>query len=409
MHIRPSGITRARRQRRAYLAPSSFAAIVLALTVPAAWSAVQAQDAVPAVTVRQVAGYDSVFFVRSDGSAVYFRRDALGPGAVVKKLELPGKVRQVAEGSDMAYALMEDGALYAWGTNDRGQFGRGPGSSRTPENPLRSERPIRMIVPADIVQISAAGHHAMAVRKDGTVLEWGDRPSPGAGDTDGALAPVPGLVDIVKVAAAGDHDLALTRGGLVFAWGENKNGQIGHPLEIKRSATPVQVPGLDHAVDIAAAGTTNFGFSGALKDDGTVWMWGSDESATMGDGVFWANNGPANENHSTPVMVKGVTGGRTLSAGVGHVMVLLKDGTIVGWGHDGWGQIGVGTNGFYQPLPKKPAITDVVAVYPVANSTIAVKADGTIWWWGTRLLHNGTGATGQDQKLPRQLRLPEPG
>lgn len=393
--------------RRSWKEAGAVAAAVAAFVMGVG---AQAPPSTPA-SFRQIAGDGYVYAVRADGTVVGWGRPESSGGLIPegrtaglpRVLELPGKVRQIAATNSATLVVMEDGTAYGWGLNDGGLFGKGAGSSRTPENPMRSATPVKLSLPNDIVQMAAAGGHAVAVRRSGAVISWGQR-------LDGAADPeagqVAGLADVVKVVAAGDHDLALTRGGLVFAWGENNNGQIGAKLETtRRSSAPVQVPGLDHVVDIAAAGTTNFGFSGAVKEDGTVWMWGSDQSATMGDGVFWGNNGPSPENHDTPVAVKGVANAKNISISGGHVVVLLGDHTLRMWGHDGWGQIGIGTHGFYQPLPKKPVIADVVAVWAVANSTYALKADGTVWWWGVSPTNSGAPPLGKDSYLPAQLPL----
>jgi alpha-tubulin suppressor-like RCC1 family protein len=358
--------------------------------------------------IRQVVRGDLTYVVRGDGSVLSWGGDRDGGDPVVgKRVDLPGPVRQMAVGRDATFALLDDGQVLAWGTNDRGQFGRGPGSSRTPQNPLRSTTPIRVPLPDDVVQIAAAGHHGLAVLRDGTVRQWGEQAGTGGAPDATALRPVPGLRNVIKVAAADQHDLALTAEGFVFAWGANNSGQLAQSLETRRNPTPQQVPGLDRVIDIAGAGTTNFSFSGAVRADGSVWMWGSDQSATMGDGSFWANGGPSPEYHETPVQVKGVSGAKTITSGEGHIFVLLADGSVRGWGHDGWGQIGVGTAGSYQPLPKRPALTQLSAVYATANSSFAVRGDGTLWWWGVSLLSSGVRSPlARNQRVPLVLALP---
>lgn len=358
--------------------------------------------------IRQIVRGDRSYVVRGDGSVLSWGSNGdEGEPLVAARVELPGPVRQLAVGRDATFALLEDGQVLAWGTNDRGQFGRGPGSSRTPQNPLRSTTPIRVPLPDDVVQIAAAGHHGLAVLRDGTVRQWGEQSATGGAPDAVALRPVPGLRNVTRVAAADQHDLALTADGVVFAWGANNSGQLAQPLETRRNPTPQAVPGLDRVIDIACAGTTNFSFSGAVRADGSVWIWGSDQSATMGDGVFWANSGPSPEYHETPVQVKGVTGAKSITSGEGHIMVLLADGSVRGWGHDGWGQIGVGTSGFYQPQPKRPALTRVSAVYATANSSFAVGADGTVWWWGVSLLRSRVRSPlGSNQRVPVVLALP---
>jgi alpha-tubulin suppressor-like RCC1 family protein len=84
-----------------------------------------------------------------------------------------------------------------------------------------------------------------------------------------------------------------------------------------------------------------------------------------------------------PLAVQGVAGARHLAIGAGHVAALLGDGTLRMWGHDGYGQIGVGTSGFYQEKPVKvPGIANVAAVYLGSMRSYAVRADGTFWIWG---------------------------
>jgi alpha-tubulin suppressor-like RCC1 family protein len=85
---------------------------------------------------------------------------------------------------------------------------------------------------------------------------------------------------------------------------------------------------------------------------------------------------------STPTVVAGVTGAKTVSSDNGTVIVLLKDGTIRIWGHDGWGQGGVGTSGGYQPKPVKPKLTGIAGVFVNGSTCFAVTADGQLYAWG---------------------------
>ena len=362
-----------------------------------------------AQAIRQIGGSGFTYMIKVDGTVSgygnedsygAFRADGNGVKAI-QPLGFPGKVKEIAAGYDAQFALLEDGTVLAWGKNDRGQFGRGPGSSRTPENPIRSATPVKVPLPKDIVQIDAAGHFGVAVRSNGTVLIWGDSPA----SESSAMVTVNDLPSITGVSAGGDHVLALGKDGKVYAWGENKNGQLGvQPSDqFPRSRRPVLVANLDNVISIAAQGTTNFGFSGAVKADGTVWMWGSNQSATMGTPQFWGNNGPPGTVNATPAKVAGITNARSIVLGNGHVAVLLADKTLRMWGHDGWGQIGVGTSGFYQPAPKKPLITGVAAIYAMSNRTYAVKTDGTLWWWGVAPVNSQTAGIGQDRKVPTQI------
>lgn len=362
-------------------------------------------------TIRHVGGSDFIFIVKADGSVSGLgneekdgglRKDGRGI-ATPQPLAFPGKVKQIESGYDMHFALLEDGTVLAWGMNDRGQFGRGPGSSRTPENPLRSATPLVVPLPKDVIQIDAGRYYGLAVRANGAVVTWGE----GAASqsmADVAMKTVDGLPPVAAVAAGGEHALALTRTGEVYAWGRNSNGELGvEPSDqMRRSRTPVRVAGLTGVISIACEGTTSFGFSGAVKSDGTVWMWGSNQSATIGSPSFWGNGGPSGNVNATPQKVAGITNARSIVGGPGHIVVRLADNTLRIWGHDGWGQVGIGTSGGYHPSPKKPAIANVSAAYVAGNRTFAVKTDGTLWWWGVAPSGLG-GPYGKDGKVPAPI------
>jgi alpha-tubulin suppressor-like RCC1 family protein len=342
----------------------------------AAWSVcaasqLWAQAPLDSGPIRHVAAGTFVYVVKGDGSVVGWGTEADGLAARARSatgrvtaptpLDLPGKVDQMAVGEASAYALLEDGTVIAWGANDSGQLGNGGlGSRSTPGiYPKPSSRPVAVAGLTEVVQVSAAGRHVLALRKDGTV----------------------------------------------YAWGENTDAQLGLETTIYRSARPLKVQGLGRTVSIAASGTGNLALSGAVRDDGTVWMWGSNQAATMGNGLKSGGRGDVGDLNSKPLAVKGVTNAKTISAGDGHVAVLLRDGTLRLWGHDGWGQIGIGTHGSYQESPKKPALTNVAAVYLGNNKSFAVRLDGTLWRWGGAATYGG-GEFTKDQHVPTLTPLP---
>ena len=117
----------------------------------------------------------------------------------------------------------------------------------------------RLDVPAGlegIVAIAGGGQHALALRRDGSVVAWGD-------DEHGQ-ASVPDHVTGCSAVAAGDsHSLALCADGTVVAWGSNEAGQAKVPSY------------LTEVVSIAAG----YRHSVALRSDGTVSIWGSTEAS----------------------------------------------------------------------------------------------------------------------------------
>jgi alpha-tubulin suppressor-like RCC1 family protein len=388
-----------------------------------------AQAPTSAALIRHVAARNFVLLVKADGSVVGWGseeeglaarpRSASGVIGAPTMIELPGKARQVAVGDLTAYALLEDATVVAWGGNAEGQLGNGAKGSNGELGiyPKPSVTPVKVTGLVDIIQIEAGARHALALGKDGTVWAWGTRDEGALGDDSkpngrvlrvvSARAPiaVPGLEDITQIAAGRTHNLALRRDGRVMAWGTNKDGELGLGTRIT-GWTPAEVTGLDRIVAIDAGDAGAFGVSAAIRDDGTLWMWGSNVSAMFGNGQGPLSPDDPGGRNLVPVPVKGIVGAKSLGLGGGHVAVLLGDGTLRMWGHDGWGQIGIGTSGGYHQRPVRvPAMVNVAAVYLSSGRSYAVRADGTFWIWGFGR-HLGQGILGKHLHVPTRLDLP---
>ena len=404
-------------------APWAAKAMVLALVLPLLAGA---QTPPRGPGVRHVATRGVTLVVKGDGSVIGWGRDANGQPAspasskraftTPLSIDLPGPALQVALGESSQYALLEDGTVVSWGTNDEGQLGNGPmgASGESGRYPKPSVTPVTVTGLSGVIQIAAGMKHAVALRNDGTVWAWGRRSNGEIGDgvSSGlpAIGPtrVPGLDGIKQIAADGSHNLALRSDGRVMAWGSNHSGELGTGTRDKTSA-PVEVKGLDRIVAIAAGtGGSGAGSSGAVRDDGSVWMWGTGTSAMTGNDPGLSPD-DAGGRVLVPMPVKGVTAARRLSIGSGHVAALLADGTVRMWGFDGYGQTGAGTSGTssethgaYKPAPVKPAITNVASIYLGGYRSIAVRTDGTLWIWGGTS-GTGPGILGRNLKVPTLL------
>ena len=167
------------------------------------------------------------------------------------------------------------------------------------------------------------------------------------------------------------------------------------------------MPGLDRVVAIAAGigSIAGGGTSGAVRDDGTVWMWGSNASAMMGNGLGPLSPDDEGGRVLAPVPVKGIKGARRLSIGAGHVAALLADGTLRMWGHGGFGQTGVGTAAEYQTTPVIVRHANVAAVYLGSYHSMAVAPTARCGSGATTSSRSGPGLLGKNLKVPTRLDL----
>ena len=129
-------------------------------------------------------------------------------------------------------------------------------------------------------------------------------------------------------------------------------------------------------------------FSLALKSDSTVLAWGRNWSGQLGDGTW--------DNRQNPVSVVDASGNSIIgmvavTAGNQHSVALNSDGTMLAWGWNSYGNLGIGTAGGLHNNPvwvvdgAGNPVTDIVAVSAGGNHTVALKTDGTLIGWGRNL------------------------
>jgi len=258
--------------------------------------------------------------LREDGTVWGWGRNRygqLGTGTTVDSL-LPVPVRApdgtgplrtvtlLAAGFHHVLAVTADGAVWAWGRNRYGQLGDGSTADRTV--PVRVRGPDGHGFLGDVTALGLGWDHTLALRRDGTVWAWGMGWNGLLGNGVAVDSPVPvqvragpdvagPLAEVVAIAANWRHNLALKRDGTVWAWGRNQEGQLGTGTAVPAAwkndpdlslceLVPVQVRGiggegfLDRIAAIAAAAE----HSAAVRADGSVLVWGSNNNEQLGLG-----------------------------------------------------------------------------------------------------------------------------
>lgn len=206
----------------------------------------------------------------------------------------------------------------------------------------------------------------------------------------GRLAPVVvgGSGDWVSVAAGGRHSAAVRADGTLWTWGSNDAGELGDGTTEARSA-PVQVaPG--HRWTAVAAGWAH---TVALDADGSLWAWGYGVFGELGDG--------RSTTSAVPVRVAGGHTWQSLTAGDSFTVAIATDGTLWAWGSKRGAILRdddlVPSNG---PVPLQVGTaSDWVAVDAGRDHVVALRADGSAWAWGDNnsgQLGNDRGSNGRD-------------
>jgi len=236
----------------------------------------------------------------------------------------PGDILAVSAALDHSLALKSDGTVFAWGDNMNGQCDVPAGL-------------------ADVTKIAAGDFFSVALKSDRSIVTWG------ANDYGQRELPS-NLTGVTDISAGRSHILALKNNGTVVGWGCNVFGQADVPT------------GLTAVKSIQAEGN----YSVAIKTNGTVVAWGANDSGQT--------------DLPSGLRVKAVAGSTT------WCMALRTNNTVVAWG---------------QPPTLPAGLNNIAAIAAGPNHGLALTSAGAVIAWGD----DPSGATTVPNSLPRAFAI----
>jgi len=267
--------------------------------------------------------------------------------------------------TDSVLVTKTDGTMWGWGNNNNGTLGL--------NNEVKYSSPIQ--IGTDTTwgpYMEVTGQSSFAIKTDGTLWAWGKNTSGygrlGLNDKNSRSSPtqLPGTT-WDKIDTYGYCSIATKTDGTLWAWGHGDYGRLGLNANTNYSS-PKQV-GTDTTWGTSMSGGSNVG--GAIKTDGTLWMWG------------YNNNGQAGQNnrtaYSSPRQVPGTW--TKLSCQANSTIALQANGTLWAWGYNNNGNLGLNSQTYYSSPVQIPGNTWSNLI-SINQSTIAVKTDATMWGWG---------------------------
>lgn len=299
---------------------------------------------------------------------------ALGSGDwLSSSLPVPVKglfdVSSISVRQDRVCALKKDGTVACWGEH------MGPGQSNGVGSDINAPRTINGFF--DISELAVADGHVCGLKIDGSVSCWGGNSLGQLGRNTGDVyfsdepAAVDGLSDAVSLSSGFFHTCALRANGLVSCWGSNQDGQLGNgERDSGKHYVPSVVNGLSGVVSMAAGST----YMCALMATGEAACWGENYNGQLGNRLAIQN--------IAPVMVNGVFMAVGVAIGYGHSCILIADGTVKCWGENSEGQLGDGSRIARSTPITASGLAGVRAIAAGDGYTCAMREDGTVVCWG---------------------------
>ncbi len=297
--------------------------------------------------------------------------------------------KSIATGLVHSVAIKNNGTLFSWGLNSSGQLGdntRDDTAIPTQENTHST----------NWSTVTVGDYYTVALKTNGTLYAWGNNQFGQLGDntTDHKSVPTQentNASDWTSISAGWAHTLALKSDGTLWAWGLNSFGQLGIGLYNATQLVPIQENTLSQKWEVISAGTYH---STAIKNNNTLWAWGSNYKYERGDGN--------NNSLYSPIQIGTDEDWFAIEGSQYNTISLKKDGTLWAWGYNSWGQLGNSKiDSKYIPT-KMDEQTTWKQVSVGKSHTLALKNDNTLWAWGSNSYGQLGDNTTQRKFMPTQ-------
>ncbi len=289
-------------------------------------------------------------------------------------------VTQVALGSEHSAAITENGDLYTWGKNNKGQLGNG-----TTENSLT---PIKIM--SNVKAVSLGYEHSAAITENGDLYTWGDNSGGilGNGTERDSSIPVKIMSNVKSVSLDWEHSAAITENGDLYTWGWNRDGQLGIGTGVSLKITPTKI--------MSNVGSVSLGWnaSAAITENGDLYTWGWNAYGQLGNGTSGFD-----KPQFTPIKI--MSNVKSVDLGKCHSAAITENGDLYTWGWNNNGQLGNGTTED-SSVPAK-IMSNIKLVGLGWFHSAAITANGDLYTWGSNIEGQLGNGTTEDSFIPIKI------
>ena len=265
-----------------------------------------------------------------------------------------GAAADIAVGSSFACGTTQAGHVSCWGSNMYGQLGNDQSGNVEPY-PVRvksGEQGGKWLT--GVTQLAAGGEHVCARTNNGSLFCWGrnHRGQLGTGSQQNAAKPkkvdLPGVTSV----AAGLKNTCAIAGGNAYCWGDNLYGQVGvnqtpagSPANCSSTGSALSCAKTPQQIELPGVDQLSVGFQTVCAiAAGKVYCWGSNMNGALGCGESQGSS-----NRPVEVCAPGKNSGSLSQVGTPSAVAVgwdygcaVVDGSVFCWGNNTFGELGIG-------------------------------------------------------------------
>lgn len=339
-----------------------------------------AQTTGPGCAVAISAGDAHTCAIRNDGTLWCWgearllgigRRESDASPVPAQVTALGMEVDAITCGASHSCALRNDGVLWCWGINDRGQIGNGVASRAIVVEPA----PVSALG-SGVSRAAVGGGHTCAVA-NGNLYCWGWNVAGelgiGADDLGGHPVPelVPSIDDAAEPALGEAHSCVRRSGGAVSCWGADGVGQLGQGTAGPLVASPKPVAGLAGVAFELEVGDDH----GCARIAGSLRCWGANAYGELGAGFVEPGQIGDVDTFNNDVL--------DVSLGGAHSCAVLTSNKVYCWGANDRGQLGMeGSELPSEPIQIEALAGQVESLALGGRHSCALTRDAHVLCWG---------------------------
>jgi alpha-tubulin suppressor-like RCC1 family protein len=185
------------------------------------------------------------------------------------------------------------------------------------------------------------------------------------------IVPTPSYSPVIALSAGFRHSLALRQDGTVWAWGTSYHGAIDNGRnnnDGRGSTKPIWISALSNVEAVFAGGDLSM----ALTNNKELWVWGANTHGELGNG--------AREDQLSPIRID-LESIVQVDPRYGRTLAVTSDGSVWAWGSNPFANLENQPDELLKPTLIE-GLTDIKAVSAGDAHNLALTSKGFIYAWG---------------------------